>query len=88
MAKLKVTEKQLSYLRSLYRGQGKELTPSVEIWLANLPREEASDYIDKWRTKVAERRVNRKKWWGNARASAIENPLDDDLSDRLADPKQ
>ncbi len=57
MPKLGLSPKQEELLRKLYVERGKKLTPNVEEWIRNLPAQEASVYIDKWITKLRNKRT-------------------------------
>jgi len=65
MAQQKVSDKQYYYLRELYREIGKKVTPEVEKWLSNLPADQATQYIEKWRAKKIKRANSRQAFRGN-----------------------
>lgn len=66
MPQQKISDKQYDFLLDLYEQQGKRVTPEVEHWLSNLPADQASMYIEKWKEKIHKRRANRQAWRGKS----------------------
>lgn len=62
----KATYKQIKLMEQLYKEQGKKITLNVQEWMKNLPRSEATKYIDIWikksRRKRAYQAIREKKY--------------------------